>query len=90
MMTLTRDEKVARLLELPWTVRTGQDALKQEHLAWVLELPDLCAAAPRDGHELMEALRASIRRNLRIRLYFGDEIPLPAGCRLPWDDAAHH
>lgn len=82
----TRDEKLAALMRLPWTIRVETDA-DGSLIAHVAEMDDATATGARMKDlaiDLWEAIEAS----LDVRLTHDDPIPLPRGVKLPWLDSA--
>lgn len=83
-MTMTRDQQLQQLMRLPWTVTTECNEEEGYLVARVAELPDAIATG-QDAVVLAKELWHSLWSSLSARLEFGDEIPLPAGRRLPWE-----
>lgn len=83
-MEWTREQKLAALMRLPWTVRAERNTEDGYLVARVAELPSVLATGENDrelGRDLWESLEAS----LSCYLEFDDPIPLPKGVRLPWE-----
>ena len=81
-MPLTVDQKLDLLLTLPWH-QVSEVTPEGDRLLRVREVPS--ATGSGDTAEQLEAdLRESLRESLRAYLHFGDPLPLPAGCALPW------
>jgi predicted RNase H-like HicB family nuclease len=81
-MLWTDQQKVAALLQLPWTisVEESRDGL----VAYVREIPGVIATGETMkglGVDLWLAMSAV----LESLIADGDEIPVPPGARLPWD-----
>jgi predicted RNase H-like HicB family nuclease len=82
MSDWNRDRRLAALIRLPWTVTVVIE--DGDMVARVRELPDAIATG-RDERELAKDLWDAVEASLAIRLDNGDEVPLPAGNRFPWE-----
>lgn len=97
-MTWTFEQQLDALMKLPWTIEVRPSDFGAYLAASVAELPDAIAvedervAAQRNQNHRVQALGrnvfAAIRASLASRLEFGDEIPLPPACALPWANGA--
>ncbi|HKT07800.1 MAG TPA: hypothetical protein VJR24_07895 [Gemmatimonadaceae bacterium] len=83
-MPWTREQQLAALLRLPWTVKVDHDVDEQSLTARVAEIPSAIAVGA-SAPELTRNLWDSLRASLEVYLDYDDEIPLPPGVkRLPW------
>lgn len=86
-MTWTREQQLDALMRLPWSIVTTPSDDGTYLVATVAGMPDAMATGA-DDRALAKDLYGSLRASLACRLEFGDEIPLPAGCSLPWANGA--
>jgi predicted RNase H-like HicB family nuclease len=80
---LTMEERVA-LMRLPWSVRVERDE-DNGLVARVAEIEDAIATGE-DEKALALDLWEAIQASLTARLEHGDQVPLPKGYRLPWEN----
>lgn len=79
----TNEDKLAALLRLPWTIGVQRDP-DGTLVARVAEIPDAIATGENE-HELQKDLWDTLAESLRVRLEYGDDVPLPGGQRAPWE-----
>src|SRR5437588_156096 len=80
----TREQKLAALMRLPWTVRAEHNATDGYSVARVAELPSVIATGSND-RELARDLWESLQASLSVYLDYDDPLPLPSGAQLPWE-----
>lgn len=84
-MTWTREQKLAALLRLPWTIRVERDVDEGYIVARIGEIPSAIATGDTEA-ELERDLWESLRMSLQVYLDHDDEIPLPVAAKgLPWE-----
>lgn len=84
-MEWTREQKLAALLLLPWTIRVERDPDEGYMVARVPEVPSAIATA-NDEAGLERELWESLQLSLEVALDHGDPISLPAQVPvLPWE-----
>ena len=84
-MSWTREQKIAALLRLPWTIRPDKDVDEGYLIARVAEIPSVIATGA-TPEELERDFWQSLQASLEVSLDYGDPITLPRSLRtLPWD-----
>ena len=84
-MNWTREQKLAALLRLPWTIRVERDEDEGYLIARVAEIPSALATADTDA-DLERELWESLQVSLEVYLDHGDNVPLPPSAKaLPWE-----
>jgi hypothetical protein len=86
-MPWTRDEQLAALMRLPWTISIGPSEFGEYLVGRVAELPDAIATGP-DERALARDLYESLKASLASRLEADADVPLPRGAELPWAHVA--
>ena len=82
-MPWTREDQLAFLLRLPWTVSLSRDA-DGDQIAQVSEIPFLLATGTTEK-ELGKDLYDGLSTALNEMLEHGDPLTLPGGAKPPWE-----
>lgn len=83
-MPWTREQQLAALLRMPWTVTIERDNDDKCLIARVAEIPSALATGASEK-ELSKNLWDSLRASLEVYIEYDDAIPLPPAVqRLPW------
>lgn len=91
-MSWTREQKIAALLRLPWTIRPDKDVDEGYFIARVAEIPSLIATGA-TPEELERDFWQSLQASLEVSLDYGDPITpavsqdAPVGRTAPTDNA---
>jgi predicted RNase H-like HicB family nuclease len=79
----SHEQKLAALMQVPWTLHFDRDVTDGSLTVEVAELPEAIAIG-KDEKELATGLYDALQASLASRLQHGDPLPVPAGISLPW------
>lgn len=79
----TQEQRLTALMRMPWGIVIERDEDDSSFVIQVREIPDAIGTGADEKLAAID-LWESLRESLRVRLIYGDDLPLPPGTIAPW------